>query len=154
MDTNLNQAVIKATIDTLEALVGMAVESGPPVESKPDGASRETSVIISFVGDIAGAFTLRCSRQFAAKLASQMLGSEVGEDSDDMKDAIGEMFNMIVGSTKSFYAASGDPFRISVPTTIVGEDYTVHIKLDPGAEVALIPFKCAGEDWSIEVFLS
>ena len=154
MNDVLNNAVIKATKETFKAVIGCPIQNDSPAEMKMNGGQVDTSVIISFVGGVSGAFTMRCSKEFGAKMASQMLGIEIGVDSDDMKDAIGEMFNMIVGATKTYYATDGDPFKISVPTTVIGEDYRVHIKAGSDTKVSLISFKCGTDEMSIEVFLS
>lgn len=154
MNTALNDAIIKATKETFKAVIGCGVQNSQPVEHKINGQQVDTSVIISFVGSVSGAFTMRCSKELGAALASRMLGIQVQADSDDMKDAVGELFNMIVGACKSHYISDADPFKISVPTTVVGGDYTVHIKASPDATVALIPFSCEGNDMSIEVFLN
>mgnify|MGYP000109053900 CR=1 FL=1 len=154
MNTVLNNAMIMATKETFKAVIGTGIQSSTPVEQPINGQQVDTSVIISFVGAISGAFTLRCSKEMGASLASKMLGMEVDPDSDDMKDAIGEFFNMIVGASKGYVESSSDPFKMSCPTTIVGGDYTVHIKATPNATVAHIPFSCDGDELSIEIFLN
>jgi len=154
MNTRLNEAIIKATKETFKAVIGCGIQNTQPVEQRINGQQVDTSVIISFVGDISGAFTMRCSKELGAALASKMLGVEIDPDSDDMKDAVGELFNMIVGACKSYLESKSDPFKISVPTTIVGGDYTVHIKAASDATVALIPFACDGHNLSIEIYLN
>lgn len=154
MNDVLNDAVIKAVKETFKAVIGSAPQNSPPTETKMNGVQVDTSVIISFVGEVSGVFTLRCSKEFGAKIASQMLGIEISADSDDMKDAIGEMFNMIVGAIKSFYSADTDPFKISVPTTVIGEDYQVQISAGRDPVVSLIAFTYGSDEMSIEVFLS
>ena len=154
MNDVLNNAVIKATKDTFKAVIGCTILNDSPKEMGINGAQVDTSVIISFVGGISGAFTLRCSKEFGASMASQMLGVDIGPESDDMKDAVGELFNMIVGAIKTYYATDGDPFKISVPTTVIGEDYRVHIKAGPDTKVSLITFKCESGELSIEIFLN
>ena len=69
-------------------------------------------------------------------------------------EAVGELLNMIVGASKAHFESSSDPFKMSLPTTVVGGDYTVHIKANPNATVAHIPFSFEGSDLSIEIFLS
>lgn len=154
MDPRLNESVIKATKETFKSLTGDIVQNGTPEKQKISNSPGETSVVISIVGDVTGAITLRCSKTFAASVASKMLGIEIDPDSEDMKDAVGEVLNMIVGATKTYYANGTDPFKLSVPTTIIGEDYTVHIKASSTANVTQIPFTCNDESLHIEVYLS
>ena len=153
MDKNLNQAVIQATEEMFDSVVGWKVKSLPPVEETLNGSSAETSVIISFVGNISGAFVLKCTKACAVDIASQMLGMDVSDDSEDLKDAMGEMMNMIAGRAKTDYAEGNESFKISVPTTIVGEDYVVHIKANNGDAISSIGFKCQQHELSIEVYV-
>ncbi len=153
MDAALNESLIKATEDIFESVIGESVKSKPAVEKSLHDSSAETSVIISLVGSVSGAVTLKCSKSVASKMASQMLGMEVAEGSEEMKDAVGELLNMIVGSAKAHYCSDGDPFKISVPTIIIGEDYSVHIKANPGDTVSLLDFSCNGDTMGIEVYV-
>ena len=153
MDNNLNKSLIKATGEILQAMIGADVSCKLPVERHIKDTDSETSVIITFLGSPSGAVTLKCSTKFASMIAEEMLGVPVDEGSDEMKDAIGELLNMIVGNAKAHYSPEGDPFKISVPTTILGSDYTIHIKADPSDTVSMIDFYCNGDTMAIEVFL-
>jgi chemotaxis protein CheX len=82
-----------------------------------------------------------------------MLGMEVEEGSDDMKDAVGEMLNMVVGNAKTRYSSENNTFKVSVPTTIIGEDYTIHIKANASDKISLLNFNCNNDAMSIEVYL-
>ena len=152
MDTTLNQAVTKATEEIFDSMLGWSVKGKAPVEKPINVPSAETSVIISIVGNVSGAITFKCAKKLAGEIASGMLGMDVDEDSDDLKDAVGELLNMVVGSAKTGYS-SADAFKISVPTTIMGEDYTVHIKANSGDKISLIDFDCDHSGFSIKVFL-
>ena len=77
MDAALNQSFIKATEDIFESMLGLQLKSNPPVEKPLHDSAGETSVIINIVGSVSGAITLSCSKSFASKLASQMVGMEV-----------------------------------------------------------------------------
>ena len=101
MNDALNEAVRAATTEICQTVLGKHVTSGPATVAKAESRHYETSVVISFVGSISGAFALRCSMKVGAAIASQMLGTQIAEASDDMKDAVGEFFNMIVGAAKT-----------------------------------------------------
>lgn len=152
MNQKLNESVVSGTAEIFDGMLGLQTTPGEIKTVPVDSGGVETSTIISFMGDVSGAFVLRCSKQVASTIAGEMLGMEVGEDSDEMKDSIGEVLNMIVGSAKSHYSAS-NAFKISVPTTITGADYTFHIKADPSDTVCRIPFKVGTYELSIDVYL-
>jgi len=150
----LNAAVQSAAEELFGSVVGVSASFQPPVEMREDRKSQhETTVVISFVGTISGAFALRCSTRAASRIATQMLGTPVAEGSDDMKDAVGEFFNMLVGTAKTKYATAGEPFRISVPTTVIGESYVLHIKANDADALTLIEMGFEAERLSIEIYL-
>jgi CheY-specific phosphatase CheX len=152
MNNNLNEAIVKGTAEIFDGMLGIDTVAGEiekvPIES--DGAG--TSTIISFMGEVSGAFVFRCAKPVAAALAGEMLGMEIEEDSEDMKDSIGELLNMIVGSAKSHYS-SNNAFTISVPTTVTGADYTFYIKADPSDTMCRIPFSVGAHQLTVDVYL-
>ncbi len=154
MDTHLRDAITKATVETIAALGGETLVPKEPL----DGAGAksfvaDTSVVISVVGNISGAFVLRCSQKYAAELAGSMLGVEVEPGSEEMKDAIGEVQNMIVGAVKRHLSYSADPYKMSIPTTIVGSDYTVHVHASKATSVGLVPFATKDEIIGMEAYV-
>ena len=156
MNIRLNEAVVKATEEIMRDMLRLKISHSPAVEktiNNTNGVCSETTSIISFVGDISGAVMLKCSKQVGAKIASRLLGSEVHPDSEDMRDAIGELLNMIIGSAKTYYSQV-DSFTLSVPTTIVGKDFSLYIKANTGNTVALILLKSGTAIIGLEIYLT
>jgi CheY-specific phosphatase CheX len=152
MNQQLNQSIITATEEVFETLLGTPVLSGQPEQKPINKETEETTVVISFMGEVSGAFTLKCSKQTAFFLTGKMLGSEEGLTFEDIKDAAGELLNMIVGSALTHYSAN-DRINISIPTTIIGEDYSMHIKAEPDDMVSYIPFQADAANLAIDVYV-
>jgi CheY-specific phosphatase CheX len=153
MDQRLNESVMAATKEMFSSMLGWDVECKPPIERPVNTTTAETSAIISFVGSPSGAFALKCTLGFASKIASQMLGMDVSVESDDLKDAVGEFLNMVVGRAKTIYSTD-EVFKISVPTLVVGEDYALHIKANNGDTVSALEFRFENDGMSIEIVLN
>ena len=154
MNQKLNESLTRATEDIFENALGWSVKSSPPKERPINESWAETSVIISFVGSISGALTLKCSKKLASHIATDMLGTKIEEGSDDMKDAVGELLNMIIGSTKLYFSSNGDPFKISVPTIIIGQEYSIHVNASQDENITQIDFDCDGDGMSIDIYLT
>ena len=152
MDNKLNKSVVEGTAQVFDGMFGLQTVAGEVKTVSVESGGAETSTIISFMGDVSGAFILRCSKKVASAIAGKMLGIEVDDDSEEMKDSVGELLNMIVGLAKNYYS-SNNAFKISVPTTVTGADYTFHIKADPSDTVCRIPFKVDDHELSIDVYL-
>jgi len=72
-----------------------------------------------------GGVSLDCSSSYACKLASQFLAMDPPDTvNDDVRDALGELANMIGGNVK---AAMGAGLRISVPMVVDGPEYALRI---------------------------
>jgi chemotaxis protein CheX len=156
MNTRLNDAITRATGEILKDMLRLKVTHEPATEkpiNQTNGVCSDTTSIISFVGDISGALMLKCSKQVSTKIASMLLDTEVHPDSEEMKDAIGELLNMIIGSAKTYYSQV-DSFTISVPTTIVGKNFSLYVKANTGNTVAFILFKSGTAKIGLEIYLS
>lgn len=121
-----------ATKEVFELMLG--AELKPAIED--DAASFDITAMVGLAGQLRGVLTLRCNRHTAAKMAGRMLGSSPSAESQDVKDAFGEVGNMIAGNFKNKISGMGDACMLSVPTVITGTDYSVHSLADSdGLEV-------------------
>jgi chemotaxis protein CheX len=93
------------------------------------GAASTVTSIVHIEGAWQGAVILRCSQALAATLTAEMLGGESAPTFDDIRDALGELTNMVAGNLKAMLPA---PSSISLPTVVLGSDYEVDV---PGASV-------------------
>ncbi|NVN89793.1 MAG: chemotaxis protein CheX, partial [Desulfuromonadales bacterium] len=83
--------------------------------------------------------SIHCPVSLALKITSSMLGMECDEVNEDLNDAIGEIANMLGGSVKQVLSKGGLDVKLSIPTVISGEDYTVNSLSD--TDCVVIPFK-------------
>ncbi|PSH03176.1 MAG: hypothetical protein CXZ00_13485 [Acidobacteria bacterium] len=93
------------------------------------GASAEKHVgeftaLVGLAGSLCGVISIRCTEQAARVMASKMLGISPEEVDNDGFDALGEIANMIAGNFKAKLSGVGNHCMLSVPTIIVGSDYT------------------------------
>lgn len=78
---------------------------------------------IGVAGEGGGTLFLRCSLDTAVELAAMLLGvssSEIDPEGD-MRDAIGEIANMIAGNLKTKLAPTLPNLVLSIPKVIIGE---------------------------------
>lgn len=119
------QAVLSDTaVEVFTTVAGVPVTL--PVESALPFLSQMTGVV-GIAGNIRAIFSLRCTTQSGAKLASLMLGV-AGDDpgaETAASDAVGEICNIVAGYFKARIGL-GDKCSLSVPTIVVGRDYKIH----------------------------
>jgi chemotaxis protein CheX len=76
---------------------------------------------------------------------------EIEEINDDVKDALGELANMLAGSIKTSLADDGKEIKLSIPSAICGEEYTVDCFVE--GHWAGIPFHADGGEFLVECHL-
>jgi chemotaxis protein CheX len=108
-----------------------------PLEAIPEQGLDITSMV-GLAGQLCGVLSVRSSKDSAALMTSKMLGAETQKDSQEVRDAFGEICNMVAGNFKNKISGLGEGCLPSVPTVITGNDYTLHSIADtPPLEVAL-----------------
>jgi chemotaxis protein CheX len=114
-----------SALEVFGTMLGIEIE---PHEAAPGAAveSEDHGVVslLGLTGEWTGSGGLCCSAECACWMASQMLFSEYPEVNDEVRDAVGEITNMIVGNFKNSIGAVTGPLGMSTPTVICGHDMT------------------------------
>ncbi|MBW7897901.1 hypothetical protein B188_15920 [Candidatus Brocadiaceae bacterium B188] len=121
-----------------------------------DDTQIRTDVIgmVSFTGRYHGVIALFCSKKFALKVASTMLMTELTEFTNEVKDAIGEVSNMIAGNVKTKLAAQHGDMHLSIPMVIAGEGLSV-TAVNNHSAVGDTTLSCFSKDpWLMTPFIS
>lgn len=121
-----------------------------------DDTQINTDVIgmVSFTGKYHGVIALFCSKQFALKVASAMLMTELSEFTHEVKDAVGEVSNMIAGNVKTKLSAQYGEMNLSIPIVIAGEGLSI-TAINNHPVVAGTTISCFSKDpWLMTPFTS
>jgi chemotaxis protein CheX len=93
---------------------------------------------VTFAGQWNGAVTIDCCMELAREAAGKMFEMEPGSvSSDEVRDALGELVNMLAGNVKTVLP---DSCNISLPSVTQGTDY--QISISGGEVVCRLGFKC------------
>jgi chemotaxis protein CheX len=84
--------------------------------------------LMGLTGEWTGNAGLCCSADCARWIASQMLFSEYPEVNDEVRDAVGEITNMIIGNFKNNISDQTGNLAMSTPTVIFGRELRATIK--------------------------
>jgi chemotaxis protein CheX len=99
----------------------------------------DVTSMVGLAGKLCGLLSVRCTRKAGALIASKMLGVDADKASAEMQDALGEVSNMVAGNFKNKISGLNDGCMLSVPTVVIGSDYTLHSMADsPAIEVRLL----------------
>ncbi len=110
---------------------------GTPVETEYP-AEQMMTCTVPIEGAWTGAVVVTCASALAERIAESMLHT-TELDPADVRDALGEITNMVAGNVKSLLP---QPSRISLPLVIPGGDPSVGAPSLP--VVARLAFQCEG----------
>src|SRR5579883_367662 len=86
------------------------------------------TAVIGLAGAMSGACTLRCGLDTALRMAECMVGTSPAELDDMVKDAIGEVCNMIAGAWKGKHPVLASGCMLSTPAVVTGTNYRLHMQ--------------------------
>jgi chemotaxis protein CheX len=86
------------------------------------------TAVVGFGGILSGACVIRCDASAACAIAACMAGMEFETVDDVVKDAMGEICNMLAGTWKSKVPDLASNCGLSVPAVITGSDYNLHVQ--------------------------
>jgi chemotaxis protein CheX len=96
-----------------------------------DGALEDgetITAVIGLAGAMSGACTLRCDLNTALRMAECMVGIRPTELDAMVKDAIGEVCNMVAGAWKGKHAVLASGCMLSTPAVVTGTNYQLHMQ--------------------------
>jgi chemotaxis protein CheX len=146
--TVLARPFVRATIDILATMAGMAARAGQPFVKQGHEARGDVSAVVGVTGDKIGTVAVSFSRSCALALVKGMLGEDIQDILEDTQDAVGEIANMISGHARASLSELGVNLQGSTPTVIVGEGHIIrHISSNP---VVAIPFSTDAGEFTVE----
>jgi len=100
MDANLINPFIDATLNVLGTMASTKAEHGKPYLKKDKVARGDVTGVIGMTGETNGTISVSFTENSILAIASNMFGEEIKELNEEIKDAAGELTNMISGQEK------------------------------------------------------
>jgi chemotaxis protein CheX len=110
----------------LQLMLGVSCPRSGETPAPAQGES--VTAVVGFGGLLSGACLFRSRSTVAIRIAAQMTGMEFAEVDDTVKDAIGEICNMLAGAWKGKVPELAAHCGLSVPAVITGRDYNLHVQ--------------------------
>lgn len=123
MRQRFTQALDAAAAEVFEMMVGVPL--GPSDQATLPRVADHTAMI-GLAGDLCGVLSFRCSNDSAAQIAGKMLGTDEAASAECIRDALGEICNMVAGSFKAQLSDIATQCMLSVPTVVSGKDYELY----------------------------
>jgi chemotaxis protein CheX len=149
MDVRYINPFIESTIHVLKTMAFTTAKVGRPYLKKDQVAKGDVSGIIGLAGDVKGSISVSFKEKCILSIVSNMFGETMTVLNDEVKDAAGEISNMISGQARQKLELIGRNLQASIPIVIMGKDHTIsHMTKD---KIVAIPFMTDSGDFTIEV---
>jgi chemotaxis protein CheX len=145
----LEHILIDATLEVFASMIFIDITPEAPTDEPVSTLDPNLSSLIGLAGDLRGLLAVHCPSAVALTVTSAMLGMEVTELDDDVKDAIGEIANMIAGGLKVALAADNKKIELAIPSTVIGK--SIRMSGLSGATRIMIPFASPAGRFGIEL---
>lgn len=149
MDVTYINPFINATLNVLETMAFTMAEAGKPYLKEDEVAKGDVTGVIGLTGEVKGTMSVSFTEESILNIVSSMLGEEMKELNEEIKDAVGEITNMISGKARQELDGLGRSLKAAIPTVIMGTNHIIrHITTHP---IIAIPFSTNNGEFTIEV---
>ena len=147
--TGIKNNIIDSISEIFSTMIFMGVTAEE--EQSADTEPVEDNIIgmIGLGGDVKGVVSAHMPNGVAIGITTSFLGIEPEEINDDVKDAIGEVVNMLAGGLKNYFLENQIETELAIPSTIVGKSFKTGGLT--GAERIKVPFTCDSGRFFIEL---
>ncbi len=149
MDVKLINPFLTAAMHVLKTMAGIDATPGKPFIKQDDVAIGDVSAIIGITGAAKGSMALIFTEQCINAIASSLLGMEFTKLNHEVRDAVGDLTNMICGDARRRLAEGGFTLQAGIPTIVGGKGHSIMHVAD-GPRLA-VPFETKDGSFMIEV---
>ena len=145
------QHIIESTQEIFSSMIMLEVAAGEPFIRNNEMLQNSISGIIGLAGATKGLLAIHLSNDAALAVTTAFLGMDVGEIDEDVRDAVGELANMLGGSLKAVLDPNGSEVQLSMPSAVHGEEYSVDCLAN--AATVSVPFSFENHKFTVELQL-
>ena len=149
MDVKFINPFIESTLHVLKTIASVKAEGGKPFLKKDFKALGDVSSIIGLTGDVKGTVSVSFSEESILPIVSAMFGEEIAALNEEVKDAVGEIANMISGQARQKLDEMGLNLKAAIPTVVMGKNHVISHITDQ--KIVAIPFDTDSGGFTIEI---
>lgn len=154
-DVKVINAFLDGTTNVLQTMCMTSANAEKPLLKKEKTLSGDVSGFIPLTGAAQkGVAVLTFSKKAILLVVSRMLSEDIKEINSEIKDAVGELTNMIAGDSRKRLEALGMKLEAGIPTVVIGKNHEVFTMVSDSAPTIAIPFKTdKGDLFTVEFTL-
>jgi len=137
MDVKYVNPFLSGVVEVLGTMAGVALEAGKPYLKQQTLAEGDISGVIGLSGDAQGSLAVTFHFGLIQAVMRGMLGDEISAIDDAVRDAVGELTNMISGAARRELSEKGLGLRAGIPRIYDGHGHCIEHAASP---VLAVPF--------------
>lgn len=151
MDVRYVNPFLEGTVSVLKTMAFIEPRPGKPYVKQNNLAQGDISGIIGLTGAVKGSLALSFSERCIVRIVSNMLGEEIKSVNGDIKDAVGEITNMVSGVARKKLEEMNLTISAAIPTVVAGKSHSILHVL--GGPSLIIPFETDHGPFVVDVCL-
>ena len=120
MKVEIINSFLEATISVIKTMASVDLTPGKPFIKKGSISTGDISGIVGMAGESEGSLSLSFSKECILYIVSSMFGEPVTDITEEVKDAVGELTNMISGDARRRLETAGILYHGAIPSVISG----------------------------------
>ena len=149
MKNDYVEPFLEATVNVLKTMAFTEIVPGEPFMKDGEEAFGDVTGIVGLTGDTKGSMSVTFSKSCIYHIISRMTNETVVAINEQVKDAVGEITNMISGDARRYLGLKGISLAAAIPSIITGPGHTVtHLASGP---TLAIPFSSEFGSFTVEV---
>ena len=123
MDVNLINPFIEATLHVLSSMAFTEATAGKPFLKNDNIASGDVTGVVGLIGEARGTISVSFTEECILSIVGNMFGEDITHINDEVKDAVGEILNIVSGQARQKLEMQGRilkaPFYVITARTIL-----------------------------------
>jgi chemotaxis protein CheX len=149
MKVEIINSFLEATVSVIKTMAFVDLTPGKPFVKKGSISSGDISGIVGMTGEGEGSLSLSFSRECILHIVGSMFGEPMMDISEEVKDAVGELTNMISGDARRRLEVVGILYQGAIPSVITGPGHEIrHVTKEP---IISIPFDSTNGGFNLEL---
>lgn len=138
LDVNVVNPFLTSVVEVIGTMAQIKVTPQKPYVKDDSAAQGDVTGIIGITGQDRGTISVTFKEECALQVTSNMLGEPITSLGADVRDAVGELTNMISGQARRGLAEIGRKYHAAIPSVVMGTNHTIkHVADGP---ILAIPF--------------
>jgi chemotaxis protein CheX len=149
MKVEIINSFLEATVSVIKTMASVDLTPGKPFIKKGSISTGDISGIVGMAGESEGSLSLSFSKGCILYIVSSMFGEPINAINEEVKDAVGELTNMISGDARRRLETAGIVYQGAIPSVITGPGHEIrHVTKEP---IISIPFDSANGGFHLEL---